>query len=133
MVRDSRTRLKISSDIGLVYKRVLLDQFSLDSGPKNYFLLLRNNFLVSAEQRDRIRRRQRVEMEKQMKEIADQAGASKDQFDEAMKLAKTVLEKKDDSNVESAVAAVAAANQNAENQGEEGSSGQADQIEEELD
>jgi len=72
-------------------------------------------------------------MEKQMKEIADQAGASKDQFDEAMKLAKTVLEKKDDSNVESAVAAVAAANQNAENQGEEGSSGQADQIEEELD
>ena len=47
-------------------------------------------------------------MEKQMKEIADQAGASKDQFDEAMKLAKTVLEKKDDSNVESAVAAVAA-------------------------
>ena len=69
-------------------------------------------------------------MEKQMKEIADQAGASKDQFDEAMKLAKTVLEKKDDSNVESAVAA---ANQNAENQGEEGSSGQADQIEEELD
>merc|ERR1711990_595811 len=90
-------------------------------------------FAVSAEQRDRIRRRQRVEMEKQMKEIADQAGASKDQFDEAMKLAKTVLEKKDDSNVESAVAAVAAANQNAENQGEEGSSGQADQIEEELD
>ena len=87
-------------------------------------------FLVSAEQRDRIRRRQRVEMEKQMKEIADQAGASKDQFDEAMKLAKTVLEKKDDSNVESAVAAVAAANQNAE---QEGSSGQADQIEEELD
>ena len=66
-----------------------------------------------------------------MKEIADQAGASKDQFDEAMKLAKTVLEKKDDSsNVESAVAAVAAANQNAE---QEGSSGQADQIEEELD
>ena len=97
------------------------------------FLLVRNNFLVSAEQRDRIRRRQRVEMEKQMKEIADQAGASKDQFDEAMKLAKTVLEKKDDSNVESAVAAVAAANQSAENQGEEGSSGQADQIEEELD
>ena len=69
-------------------------------------------------------------MEKQMKEIADQAGASKDQFDEAMKLAKTVLEKKDDSNVESAVAAVAAANQNAE---QDGSSGQADQIEEELD
>lgn len=83
-------------------------------------------FAVSADQRDRIRKRQRVEMEKQMKEIAEQAGASKDQFDEAMKLAKTVLEKKDESNGEGSVAAVAASasvNQD----------GDQTQIEEELD
>jgi len=54
-------------------------------------------FAVSSEQREQLRRRQRAEMERQMNEIALDAGASKEQVDQAMKLARAVLNKKDDS------------------------------------
>ena len=52
-------------------------------------------FVVSAAQRDRIRRQQRAEIERQMKEIAAREGATTEQMNEAMKLAKNVLEQKD--------------------------------------
>ena len=52
---------------------------------------------MSSEQREQIRRRQRAEMERQMNEIAADAGASKEQVDQAMKLARAVLNKKEDS------------------------------------
>ena len=51
--------------------------------------------LVTAAQRDRIRRQQRAEIERQMKEIAAREGATTEQMNEAMKLAKNVLEQKD--------------------------------------
>lgn len=51
---------------------------------------------MSSEQREQIRRRQRAEMERQMNEIAADAGASKEQVDQAMKLARVVLNKKED-------------------------------------
>lgn len=54
-------------------------------------------FAVSSEQREQLRRRQRAEMERQMNEIALDAGASKEQVDQAMKLARAVLNKKEDS------------------------------------
>lgn len=54
-------------------------------------------WIVSSEQREQIRRRQRAEMERQMNEIAADAGASKEQVDQAMKLARAVLNKKEDS------------------------------------
>jgi len=53
-------------------------------------------FAVSSEQREQIRRRQRAEMERQMAEIAETEGASKEQVDQAMKLARAVLNKKQD-------------------------------------
>ena len=53
------------------------------------------NSLVTAAQRDRIRRQQRAEIERQMKEIAAREGATTEQMNEAMKLAKNVLEQKD--------------------------------------
>ena len=56
-----------------------------------------NVVLVSSEQREQLRRRQRAEMERQMNEIAQDAGASKEQVDQAMKLARAVLNKKEDS------------------------------------
>ena len=49
---------------------------------------------MSSEQREQIRRRQRAEMERQMAEIAETEGASKEQVDQAMKLARAVLNKK---------------------------------------
>ena len=60
---------------------------------KNVFV--NSLFVVSAAQRDRIRRQQRAEIERQMKEIAAREGATTEQMNEAMKLAKNVLEQKD--------------------------------------
>ena len=60
-----------------------------------YNFICKTYSLVTAAQRDRIRRQQRAEIERQMKEIAAREGATTEQMNEAMKLAKNVLEQKD--------------------------------------
>jgi len=53
-------------------------------------------FAVTSRQREQIKRIEKAEMEREMKLIAKEAGASDDQVQQAMKLAKGVLPEKEE-------------------------------------